>query len=58
MVRVQGLNGEWLAINIHGLTDGKSIKERIFDSFGLFETEEYVLFRKEISSAGSCTYFF
>ncbi len=55
-IRVQGLNGEWVSVNIAGAVDGSQIRDTIYAAFNITDDrnkEDFVIFRKEISSAGS-----
>lgn len=59
-IRVQGLNGEWVSVNIAGAVDGIQIRDTIYAAFNITDErskDEYVIFRKEISSSGSCKCF-
>ena len=60
MARVQGVDGNWNSANLTGITDGASIRERIFRSFAIDKAsmDDYTLFRKEITSDGSGIYIF
>ena len=49
------MSGEWTTANLSSITDGASIRERIFRAFAIDPSrlDDYILLRKEFTSDGS-----